>query len=968
MIRSRIYRKVFANSVTLIVLLTIITAIILVGLNRNHGYFISASSDTDILTTIEEARSAVMHLSEAASEYGHTGSPTALLRYGGYSDSFTDNLSVLRTKFTDDEAQSSLDRIEENFRRWKSESGNVIIARGDRIRMGASASVTDETESLFSRNPFLTDIRTQLDILHGIYATGYKNNLDDATALNRNLGLYIKLANILFAVFALLLAFILTRSIIKPISLLKSGTKKLSEGTFTPLSLDRNDEFGQLAEDFNAMSAMIGVTYTKLNAYSELVTALNSSSVVRDVASRSLDILCNHTDAAAGALYVKRAGTDTLKLVATYSLDRETAALTEFDLGEGIPGRCAKERKMIELKGDDTESGFLIRTGVADIVPRHVVAAPIMFKDTVLGVIVFCSATGFKAMQKDIILNSVPQIGVALTNAKNYETTQRLSLEVAEKNKELYDKNQELVKAYKVKSDFLAGMSHELRTPLNAIIGFSSVLLAPDADPISLDQRQALEKILKNGKLLLQLINDILDISKLESGKMNITVDSDDVRNIVTYSIATVEPLFNGKNIAIEHHIPYSIVPLETDILKVKQILINLLSNAVKFTERGLVSLTVEQQNGHTAFRIKDTGLGIDQKHIGFIFEEFRQIDSSSSRKHKGTGLGLPISRRLAHLLGGDISVTSEPGSGSEFTLTLPTILPQGLRKSATQPRPPASSEPNTMVQDRQVSFTPPKRPVKVRPVGKITGIENGTRVLCIDDDPDAIDLLRKYLAAEGFSVSNASTGTEGIRKAIEEQPALITLDIMLPDKDGWQVLRELKQNTQTAKIPVIIHSIIDNQPLAVSLGAIDIMPKPVDLDKLLSLVQENCRAKDQYVLIVDDNVEFSLVMKELIEQDGYTVKAAHDGEQALAIVRESRPAIIFLDLVMPGMDGFEVVKRLKQNDESADIPVVILSGKALSSNEKGYLQSNIQDYFKKEEFSHESIIKSIKRILTPAA
>jgi signal transduction histidine kinase/CheY-like chemotaxis protein/CHASE3 domain sensor protein len=966
MIRSRIYRKVFANSVTLIVMLTIITAVILVGLNRIHGYFGSASSDKDILNTIEEARSAVLHLSEAASEYGHTGSPTALLRYGGYSDSFTENLSLLRAKFTDDESQSSIDRIEENFRRWKSESGNSIIARGDRIRMGTSTSITDETERLFSRNPFLTDIRIQLDTLHGIYSAGYKNYLDGATALNRRLGLYIKLANILFAVFALLLAFILTRSIIKPISLLKSGTKKLSEGTFTPLSLDRNDEFGQLAEDFNAMSSMIGITYTKLNAYSELVTALNSSSAVRDVASRSLDILCNHTDAAAGALYVKRAGTDTLKLVSTYSLDRETSALTEFAPGEGIPGRCAIDKKMIELKGDDSESGFLIRTGVADIVPRHVVAAPIIFKETVLGVIVFCSATGFKAMQKDIILNSVPQIGVALTNAKNYETTQRLSLEVAEKNKELYDKNQELVKAYNVKSDFLAGMSHELRTPLNAIIGFSSVLLAPDGDPISLDQRQALEKILKNGKLLLQLINDILDISKLESGRMNITVDSDDIRNIVMYSIATVEPLFNGKNIGIEHHIPYSIGPLETDTLKVKQILINLLSNAVKFTERGLVSLTVEQQNSHTAFRIKDTGLGIDQKHIGFIFEEFQQIDSSSSRKYKGTGLGLPISRRLAHLLGGDISVTSEPGSGSEFTLTIPTILPQELRKSAEQP--PALSKQGTEAHDRQVSFTHPKRSVKFRPMEKMTGIEKGTRVLCVDDDPDAIDLLRKYLTAEGFFVSDASTGTEGIRKAIEEQPALITLDIMLPDKDGWQVLRELKQNVRTAKIPVIIHSIIDNQPLAMSLGAIDIMPKPVDLDKLLSLVKENCRANDQYVLIVDDNVEFSLVMKELIEQDGYTVKAAHDGKEALAIVRESRPAIIFLDLVMPGMDGFEVVKRLKQNDESADIPVVILSGKALSSNEKGFLQSNIQDYFKKEEFSHESIIKSIKRILTPAA
>jgi signal transduction histidine kinase/DNA-binding response OmpR family regulator/HAMP domain-containing protein len=955
--------------VTLVLLLTMLTVIMLVVLKQIDEHFESASSDIEILHTLENVRSAALLLSESASEYESSGSPAALLRYGFYVNSFGDNLSTLRENLPDTDAQSVVDRITEKFWRWKRESGDVKIARGDRLRTGVTPPQSSNARYAFESDVYLSDIRAELYALYGIYEDDHKKNLQDATALNRKLESYIKLANILFAVFALLLGIVLTRSLIKPIRLLKSGTKKLSEGTFTPLSLDRNDEFGQLADDFNTMSNMIGATYTRLNAYSELITALNSSSAVKDVASRSLNILCNHTEASSGALYIKRAGTDILELVTGYSIDRETATQTEFGAGEGIPGRCAKGRKMIELKANNAEAGFLIRTGMSDIIPRHIVAAPIVFKDSVLGVIVFCSATEFTDIQKDIILNSVPQIGVALTNSKNYETTQRLSLEVAEKNKELHDKNSELSKAYKVKSDFLAGMSHELRTPLNSIIGFSSVLLAPDADPLSADQRQALEKILKNGKLLLQLINDILDISKLEAGKMNITVERDSVQNVVKQSISIVEPLCSGKDITLEYYVSEQLHPLETDTLKVKQILVNLLSNAIKFTERGLVSVVVEQHNGHTSFSVKDSGIGIDENNLAFIFEEFRQIDSSSSRKYKGTGLGLPISRRLAHLLGGDLSVTSKPGEGSEFMLIFPTILPENSRKSTLYFQLPNLPQTHPGNGVRPASFAYKEDSPKLQHInGEITGFGKGTHILCIDDDPDAIDILRKYLVTEGYSVTSASSGAEGISKAIEQQPSLITLDIMLPDKDGWQVLRELKQNARTSHIPVIVHSIVDNQPLALSLGAIDIMPKPVDLDKLLSLVQLSCNTKDHFVLVVDDNVEFALVMKELIEQDGYSVKVAHNGEQALEIVRAALPAIIFLDLVMPGMDGFEVVKRLKQNEEFTQIPVVILSGKALSSNEQGYLKSHIKDYFRKEEFSHEAILTSIKRILTSAA
>ena len=546
----------------------------------------------------------------------------------------------------------------------------------------------------------------------------------------------------------------------------------------------------------------------------------------------------------------------------------------------------------------------------------------------------------------------MPQIGVALTNAMNFESTKRLSHEVAAKNEELNTKNTELQRAYRVKSDFLSNMSHELRTPLNSIIGFTSVLLEPHGDPLTDDTKTALEKVLKNGKHLLQLINDILDYSKIESGRTTINVDADTVASIVANCLVTIEPMVTTKGVKLQTQIEDELPILQTDILKVKQILLNLLSNAAKFTDQGTITVVAKNSNGMVAIAVKDDGIGIESKNLGSVFEEFQQIDSSNSRKHKGTGLGLAIARNYARLLGGDLTVESVFGTGSTFTLIIPPVFsPEQTGTQTLRDTPsPSSASVVPSVSQALIRRTP------ISPTG--------TLVLCIDDEPDVIELMKRFLIPEGYAVQSATSGDEGIRLAEQLHPSVITLDIMMPVKDGWQVLRELKNNPKTKDIPVIIHSIIDNKPLAISLGALDVITKPSDAKQILAVVEHACHTKDQTILIVDDDGDFSDVLRQILQREGYWTLSVLNGDEALKTLEDLNPALIFLDLKMPGMDGFAVLEHLRADDRWQNIPVVILSGADVSDAQRVMLQQRTQDFIEKGKFSKELISQTIKRTI----
>ena len=962
MLKTKLYWRVLANFAFLLIILTAMTLLTLYLLAEIEKNFGSTSNEIRTLTNVENVRHVLADAPDEANLYLITGDESAKAAYENAIKEFDDAISVVGNNANDSLPTSSFVEVKALTYKWIGEIGDKKIKLGSDRKAGTN--VDAEVASLVTvevKTHYLSQARLLVRDMSKQLSMSQQHSLDRATSLGKDLATFIGLVNILLAVFAVALGFVLTRSITNPVSILKEGTQNIMAGQFDPINLNRSDELGQLAADFNKMSTMLGNNYTRLNAYSELVTALNAYADINTIQHRSLQLLCHHAKATVGALYLMNEEKNILELSAGYALKENGENVKTFAMGEGIPGQCAAEQRVLEVKNIPILSGFSVDTGLVEVAPYSVLAVPILFQDRVMGVLLLGSMNRFDELQKEIINNSVPQLGVAITNARNFEASQKLTREVAQKNEELNSKHMELEKAYRVKSDFLASMSHELRTPLNSIIGFSSVLLGPNGDPLTSDQHMALEKVLRNGKHLLQLINDILDFSKLESGRMSVNVELDDAANVVANSVMAVEGLLKGKEIVLKQNIGANLRPIQTDALKVKQILVNLLSNAAKFTEKGEIVVTVTQKNGMVSFAVKDSGIGIEPKNFSKVFEEFQQIDNSNTRKYKGTGLGLPISRRLALILGGDLSVDSEFGKGSTFTLTIPSVFPEEMREKLEKSAPPVRSNPVLPAP------APPKATAPAPVQRSVRAVGTGTRVLCIDDDPDVIEILTKYLVPEGYSVIGANSGDEGIKLAIEYAPALITLDIMMPQKDGWQVLRELKAHDTLKDIPVIIHSIIDNKPLAISLGAIDVIAKPAEPKRLLSLVQRASGSGEHFVLVVDDNEDFTLAVKGLLQTEGFKVEIANTGAKAFEILSTSTPSIIFLDLVMPQMDGFEVIQRLQRDETWKKIPVVVLSGQELTSEEWEKLNAYAKDFVKKGELTQGTLSNTIKQILHKA-
>jgi signal transduction histidine kinase/CheY-like chemotaxis protein/HAMP domain-containing protein len=962
MLRSKLFWKVLTYFGVLLLILTAMTILTLFLLSQIQQNFTVATSEMRALGTVEQIRTLQNDIPTSAYRYGLMGKPEEKENYlQGWKDLRT-QFTLAEQQFADSAAHSDMQTALDYSTQWKQEIGDKLITLGDeRVAKGRSESLDGQVQEFTNLDARVRHLSAARNILGSLYAhrmPGQIRYLDTATGLSGKLTQFVIVVNVLLAIFSLVLGFILTRSITSPIRMLKDGTKNIMEGNFEPIQLKQTDELGDLATDFNRMSSMLGSNYNRLNAYSELVTTLNTSASMQDVERKSLEILCKHTHAVLGALYLVARGERQLDLVSGYALRAGEAIQKRIAFGDGVPGECAANLKEIEVDGVSVSSGFVVETGLGDLVPSYILATPVVFRDEVIGVLVLGATRRFGDLEKEIVHNSVPQLGVALTNALNFEETRNLSVEIAKRNEELSSKNQEIEKAYKVKSDFLSSMSHELRTPLNSIIGFSSVLLGPSGDPLTDDQRMALEKVLKNGRHLLQLINDILDISKLESGRMTLSVETEDVTTVLSNCVLIVEPLIQSKRLTLTQEIQPNLPAMTTDIVKVRQILVNLLSNAAKFTEKGGIVIKVTQKDAEmVSFAVKDSGIGIAPKDYGRVFEEFQQVDSSNTRKYKGTGLGLPIARKLARMLGGDLTVDSDLGSGSTFTMTIPAKIPQQLVETQQGGPPPKRPEP---APQKSVSLPLSSLP-KPTPGGE------QVQILSIDDDPDVIEILRKYLVPEGYSIVGALSGDEGLEMAVKLKPAIITLDIMMPKKDGWQVLRELKQNPQTRDIPVLIHSIVDNKPLALSLGAVDVMTKPTDPKRLLSLVKKHYQSGDKFILLVDDNLDFALACKDLLKRDGLDVKIATRGEEALKVLQDSMPSLILLDLVMPGMDGFGVVRELQRKETWKSIPIIILTGKSLTVQDHQELDPYVADYLMKDTFTTAAISNAIRRILQAA-
>lgn len=517
--------------------------------------------------------------------------------------------------------------------------------------------------------------------------------------------------------------------------------------------------------------------------------------------------------------------------------------------------------------------------------------------------------------------------------------------------------NIELEQASKLKSEFLANMSHELRTPLNSIIGFAEILSDQPFGPAHPKQQKYMNNIHNSGQHLLQLINDILDLSKIESGKLELNYHEFAVTDILEETRSTIRTMADKKNITLNIDVDAELATIAADKAKIKQIMFNLLSNAVKFTPPGgQIDIEAGKREGLAVISVKDTGIGISKKDQELIFEQFRQVSGSDSREFEGTGLGLALTKKLVELHGGNISVTSELGRGSKFTFTVPINMPDNVIGAGEATRVcylPAGCDGDMPPLPASLELMP--------------GRSSKPTILIIEDDPKAAELMSVYIRDADFDIIVTGDGHEAVQIAKAQRPFAITLDVMLPEKDGWQILHELQNLPETKDIPVIICSMIDDHNLGMSMGAIGHITKPIKKGELFELLNR-CRTgvKDErpfVVLVVDDDRDAVELIASILEPADFRVLKAYDGQEAIDISEKCQPDLMILDLMMPKVNGFDVIHTLSKSEAGKNLPIIVLTAKDLTAQDHRKLNNSIEHIMQKVKFSRKDLIREIRKM-----
>jgi PAS domain S-box-containing protein len=645
----------------------------------------------------------------------------------------------------------------------------------------------------------------------------------------------------------------------------------------------------------------------------------------------------------------------------------------EFRSGEGLLGETAASMALMQLP-DFQDSGMRLEIGVGEVQPAEVLLVPITYQGRSVGVFSLAAIRPLKERDLAFMERLAKQLGAALHNVKLYADTRLLAEQLRVGSEEIAQKNIALEQASRTKSEFLANMSHELRTPLNSIIGFADVLKAGLGGEMSVKQLDYLSHISHSGQHLLALINDILDLSKVEAGKMELGLSEVDIRTVVDASLTITREKASLRRIHVKTDISPGLDSIQADERKLKQILFNLMSNAIKFShDAGEVMVSarriphadagrIDTQRPHRLLpfsagefedflelEVVDHGIGISQEGLDRLFQPFTQVDSGLSRKFEGTGLGLVMIMRLVELHGGGVGVSSKEGEGSRFVVWLP------LREAVAQPYSPSRS-----------IATAEAAPVAA--AAKSQGKRLGT-VLVIEDDDKAAELITLQLEGEGLEVVRVVNAEEGLALAKQRKFSLVTLDILLPGMDGWEFLARIKESPETSDLPVVIISIVADTNRGLSLGASAILQKPISSQMLLDSLDGLgfSRGENLDVLVVDDDPRSVEIIAGHLQKAGCSAIRAYGGKDGVATATRLQPDLIVLDLMMPDMSGFEVVEVLKSNSRTDRIPILVVTAKQIEQSDRDLLNGHVLEIVEKSEFNHGRFISEVRRVLGSA-
>lgn len=681
----------------------------------------------------------------------------------------------------------------------------------------------------------------------------------------------------------------------------------------------------------------------------------NLEEFVGFVLDRALEI----NDSPAGSV-VKVDG-DEIHLLAARGLSKR---FTENRHWRAMPGGLTDavvQKKEVIAINDISEVNFtnnpaLIREGI-----RAILACPVLFNGRVYGIIYLDDfklrqyserqkrAISLVARIFGILLDRPDLIRKVKEQGEELSTLgQKFEQKVRERTEELERINTELVRASQHKSRFIANMSHELRTPLNSILGFSEVLEGKVFGELTENQERYVKNIHSSGKHLLELVNNVLDIAKIEAGKYEMTYETFPVDVMMADIFNVMKPMADRKSIDLGLTVNGKVDAITADMVKLKQVLYNLISNAIKFTpEGGQVSVTVGKEAGRgeaegqdiLMFAVRDTGVGIRSDDLQRIFDEFEQADNAFSRQYGGAGLGLALTKKLVELHGGRVAVESRLGEGSTFTVSIPLIA---------------------QLQEQQAEE------VEAVNLDFPWMNERAPLILVVEDDPASAELLTIHLTQAGYKVAHAFDGEDAVAKAMELRPFAILLDIMLPKKDGWEVLQAFKSNEATSNIPVLIHSIIDNKDLAFALGATDYLLKPLDKDSLLDKIRGLSILKSKKhpttILLIAPDGETDL-LKEGFDPQEFLIYTAREGKRGMELASALRPDVVLLDFELPDMLGFDVVQEMKKNQSTRNIPIFMLTEKDIPVEDRINLMGKIEWIIRKQKFHIKELIDHINEI-----